>query len=96
MGQESQRIPKKNLTIERTLSFRSHIAEICRGAGKRLDALVRLCNVLSTEGKLTVLKTFILSQFNFGPVIGHFCSVTDITDIKITGKGSRKRIGNCF
>ena len=39
--------------------------EICRRADKRLVALGRLCKVLSNEGKLAVLKTFIMSQFNF-------------------------------
>ena len=88
--ESSHRVKILGIYIERTLIFKTHVDEICRRADKRLGALGRLCNIISYEGTLTVLKTFIFSQFNFCPVIWHFCGITDIKKLeKVQERGLR-------
>ncbi len=50
---------------------------ICKQTGKKLNALGRMCDMLSTEDKLTLVRIFILCHFNFCPTVWTYCSVTD-------------------
>ena len=62
------------VNIDDQLSFNGHISILCKKAGKQLNALLRLSRVLSQEAKYKLFDTFILSCFNFCPIVWHFCS----------------------
>ena len=62
------------VTIDYELKFNSHITNICRKASRQLNVLKRIGKYLNRLGKLTIYHSFILSNFNYCPVIWHFCS----------------------
>jgi hypothetical protein len=62
------------VTIDYELKFNSHITNICRKASRQLNVLNRMGKYLNRLGKLTIYHSFILSSFNYCPVICHFCS----------------------
>ena len=62
------------VTIDYESKFTSRITNICRKASRQLNVLKRMGKYLNRLGKLTIYHTFILSNFNYCPVIWHFCS----------------------
>ena len=65
------------INIDDKLNFKQHISDICCKAGKQLNALRRLSKLLDTKSKLTIFKSFILSNFNYCATVWHFCGKQD-------------------
>ena len=63
--------------IDNRLTFHSHINNICRKAVNEINALKRLSVQMGKNEKMVVMKSFILSNFNYCPLVWHFCSKTD-------------------
>ena len=63
------------VTIDDKLNFNEHITYICKKAGRQLNVLRRLSYMLVEETRMTIYKSFILSNFNFCPLIWHFCGI---------------------
>jgi hypothetical protein len=61
------------VTIDKDLSFDSHVQYLCKKAGKHLSILRRFSSILSTKNKLSIFYSFIKSQFQYCPVVWHFC-----------------------
>ena len=59
--------------IDNTLSFNKHISTICKKASKQLNVLKRLAFNLDSDSKLCIYRSFIMSNFNYCPVIWHCC-----------------------
>ena len=70
------------IKIDAKLSFSQHINELCRKAGRHINVLGRLSKSLSVNGKFQLYNTFIMSHFNFCPVIWHYCSMSDLCKIE--------------
>ena len=64
------------------LKFDSHLKEICRSAARQLNALRRLSSYLDENTRLVIYKSFILANFNYCPIIWHFCGVTNSRKIE--------------
>ena len=62
------------LEIDSKLNFENHISTICKKAAGQLNALCRLKSFLSKEQKTAIANSFIFSNFNYCPLIWHFCS----------------------
>ena len=56
------------------LTFNDHITDICEKSARQLAVLKRLGHLLTLQGKVAILKSFISSNFNYCPLIWHFCS----------------------
>ena len=76
------------VNIDYELKFNSHITNICRKASRQLNVLKRMGKYLNRLGKLTIYYSFILSNFNYCPVIWHFCSEVNTKKME---KNSRER-----
>ena len=50
--------------IDRKLKFDKHVKYIWKKAGKKLNALIRLANILNPFPKNTLFKSLIKGQFN--------------------------------
>ena len=61
------------VTFDFKLTFNSHVSHICKKASQQLNVLKRIGNNLSKLGKLTMYYSFILSNFNYCPLVWHFC-----------------------
>ena len=56
------------------LKFDGHISELCKKASRQLGVLKRIGRFLTKQGRMIIYKSFILSNFNYCPIVWHFCS----------------------
>ena len=82
--------------IDRKLSFTNHINRLCTKAGQHNNAMARLSNVLNENAKNQLFQTFILSHFNFCPIICHYCSMSDLKKIERVQKRALRIIFNDY
>ncbi len=66
------------VSIDKALSFSNHITLLCQKAGRYIHVLSRMSNELTAEAKLLLYKSFILSHFNYCPLVWHFCGLGDL------------------
>ena len=57
------------ITIDSDFTFEEHINTLCRKASQKLHALSRISQYLSQHKKRILFKTFIMSQFNYCPLV---------------------------
>ena len=50
-------------------SFEYHINRICRKASQKVHALYRIAKLISEKKKHMLFKSFIISQFNYCPIV---------------------------
>ena len=62
------------VTFDFKLNFNSHISSVCKKASQQLNVLKRIGNNLSKLGKITIYYSFILANFNYCPLVWHFCN----------------------
>ena len=60
--------------LDSSLSFDNHVKKICMEAVRQLNSLRRLGKHLDVSNRLLIYKTFLLANFNFCPMVWHFCS----------------------
>ena len=72
----------KNSTEERLLgikfdsklSFENHVSSLCKKASQKLHALTRIVNYMNLSKRKALMKTFVISQFNYCPLVWMFHS----------------------
>ena len=62
------------IALDHMLTFNDHITDICKKSARQLAVLKRLGHLLTLQGKIAIFKYFISSNFNYCPLIWHFCS----------------------
>ena len=62
------------ITFDSHLTFDKHIKSICKSAGKKLSALSRLAPYLGSNKRILLMKTFVLSHFNYCPLVWMYCN----------------------
>ena len=60
-------------TIYRKLTFHQHIKKMCRKAGQKLSALLRLSPYRDTNKRKSTYTTMVKSQLNYCPLLWMFC-----------------------
>ena len=70
------------VTIDNDLCFDTHINKLCKSAASQLNALLRLKNFLGFKEKKVLSESFILSNFNYCPLVWHFSSSKSLTKIE--------------
>ena len=70
---ETHEVKLLGTLTDRELSFKNHTTIICKKAGKKLNALARLCNILPSHKRRVLMKAFVMSQFSFSPLLSMFC-----------------------
>ena len=73
---ESREQKLLEITVDKKLTFKTHVESLCKKANQKLHALSRISCYLSTEQLKLTMKTFILSQFNYCPLVWMFCDRT--------------------
>ena len=68
---------KLKVYIDKKLNFHEHISFICRKAGTQLNTLSRISQSLDQHSKLSLVRCFITSRFEYSPTIWHFCTKKD-------------------
>ena len=57
------------INIDDKLNFNSHVSNMCNKAGKQLNVLQQLKGSLDYASRLSIYKSFIMSNFNYCPVV---------------------------
>ena len=53
------------ISIDTTLSFEHHITSLCKKASQKLHALARIAHYMDFEKRRSVMKAFVIFQFNY-------------------------------
>ena len=61
------------ITIDNHLSMKDHIKNICKQASNKLNALARIANYLDENKRKVLMNSFVISQFNYCPIIWMYC-----------------------
>ena len=78
----SRKVLLLGLTIDNKLSFSMHISDLCRKAASNLNALKRFKKYISANDKILVANAYVLSYFNYCPIVWHFCGKGDTHKIE--------------
>ena len=77
------------ITIDWKLNFNEHVKNnICVVSNKKLYALSRLRNKLSLNQKLLLFNRFVMSCFQYCPLVWMFCGKVSDDAITIIQKGT--------
>ena len=60
------------ISIDTRLSFEHHITSLCKKASQKLHALARIAHYVDFEKRRSLMKAFVISQFNYCPLIWMF------------------------
>ena len=69
---ETHGVKLLGITIDQELKFKKHVQSIYSKTGKKLNALARLCTILSFNKRKVLMNAFVMSQFASFPLIGMF------------------------
>ena len=68
--------------IDNKLSFEKHISTLCKKAGNQLNAISRIQKYMGFKEKEVLLNSFVYSNFNYCPLVWHFCSSKSLNKIE--------------
>ena len=68
--------------LDDKLNFNLHISNICRSAANQLNALIRLKNYLSFNAKRVLINSYIISNFNYCPLVWMFSTANSLKVFK--------------
>ena len=66
------------ITLDNRLTFDIHIGNICKMVANQLNALERLAYCLNYRQRKILAQSFLTSNFNYCPVVWHFCSAKNL------------------
>ena len=76
------------VVIDNKLNFSLHVSSICKKASRQLNALARISNYLDVSARRTIYDSFVASNFNYCPLVWHFCGATNNNKIEKYKKGA--------
>ena len=68
--------------LDDKLNFNLHISNICRSAANQLNALIRLKSYLSFNVKRVLINSYIISYFNYCPLVWMFSTAKSLNKIE--------------
>ena len=84
------------IEIEDKLKFNTHINSICRKAARQLNVLRRLSSLLDQESRMAIFRAFIVSNFNYCPLVWHFCGKRNTSKIEKLQERALRFVFNDF
>ena len=72
------------ICIDDTLTFDSHISDLCLKVSRQISALQRLTGLLDYPSRTAIYSSFISSNFKYCPLVWFFTSRDSITKIQKT------------
>ena len=78
------------VNFDSNVNFSFHIEEVCKKAGRQLNALGRLSRKADFTTRLTIFRSFVVSNLDYCAIVWHFCNKEDSNRIeKIYERGIR-------
>ena len=59
--------------LDSKLNFNHHVNAICTKAARQLNVLARISRFLSTSSRMIIYNSFINSDFDYYPIVWHYC-----------------------
>ena len=69
---ETHLVKLLGITIESELTFNRHMAIVCKKASQKLNALSRMCALISFDKRKLLMNAFFNSQFCYSPLVWMF------------------------
>ena len=63
--------------IDNKLNFTEHVRALCVKAARQLNALARISKFLDKSSRNIIYQSFVSSNFNYCPLVWHFCGKTN-------------------
>ena len=82
--------------LDDKLNFNLHISNICRSAANQLNALIRLKNYLSFNAKRVLINSYIISNFNYCPLVWMFSTAKSLNKIESLQKRTLRFLYNDY
>ena len=92
----SEYVKLLGVTIDEQLNFKEHIRNLCKKAARQLNAFKRVSKILNIEEREMIYNSFIVSVFNYCPLIWHFCRKIDYTKIEKINERALRVVYNDF
>ena len=70
--ESSKREKLRGISIDTTLFFEHHITSLCKKASQKLHVLARITHYMDFEKRRSLMKIFVISQFDYCPLIWMF------------------------
>ena len=84
------------VTIDDRLQFNEHVSACCSKAAKKINALSRMSRHISLKSKFIIYNSFIASNFNYCPLVWHFCGATNSNKLEKLRERSLRILYNDF
>ena len=84
------------ITLDNKLNFEKHISSICKSASCQLNALFRLKNFLGFKERKILIESFVYSNFNYYPLVWHFCNQQSSQKVKNLQKRALQFLQNDY
>ena len=70
----SESVKLLGINIDNKLKFDNHVSNLCKRASMQLNAIYRLKQYMGKKQLEVLINSFVYSNFNYCPLIWHFCS----------------------
>ena len=84
------------IQIYNKLSFEKHISTLCNKASNQLNAIGRIQKFMGFKEKEVLLNSFVYSNFNYCPLVWHFCSSKSLYKIEKIQERALRLLHNDF
>ena len=82
--------------LDDKLNFNLHISNICRSAANQLNALIRLKSYLNFNAKRVLINSYIISNFNYCPLVWIFSTAKSLNKIESLQKRALRFLYNDY
>ena len=84
------------IPFDSKLNFDVHITNLCKKAGKHLNAIRRISKYLDEQCRKTLYHAFILSHFNYCCIVWHHCDASSAIKVEKIQKRALRVILNDY
>ena len=90
------RVKLLGVIIDDRLQFNDHISAMCCRAARQLNALARISKHLDSKSKHIIYNSFVASNFNYCPLVWHFCGQVNNNKLEKLQERSLRIIHNDY
>ena len=84
------------IELDHKLNFETHISKLCKKAATQLNVLKRLRAYVGFKERNVLVHSFIYSNFNYCPLVWHFCSAKSMDKIEKIQKRALRFLHNDY
>ena len=84
------------IEIDNKLCFEQHISTLCKKASNQLNAIGKIKKYMGFKEKEILLNSFVYSNFNYCPLVWHFCSSKSLNKIEKMQERALRLLHNDF